>query len=498
MPDPAPIPVAQDSDSPDIAWRPRPRLHRAEPPAALHGAPRHRHLRRPDRPARPTTSAWFWDAVVRRPGSGVVHALRARGRPVARHRVADAGSPAARYNYVHNAVDKHALRQRRDKPRRRSGKARTARSARSPTRELYARGRTGSPTRSRARHRQGRPGRHLHADGARDGRRHAGLLARSARSTSRSSPATAPRPSPRACSDCEAKLLITADGFYRRGQVVPMKETADEAVAPAPTRRARRSSCAASAARSPGPTAATSGGTRWSPASRADCATERTDAEDPYMIIYTSGTTGRPKGAVPRPRRLPDQGARRTWRTASTCRPATRLFWLTDMGWMMGPWLIGGSADARRDAASSTRATRTTPSPTASGQLVERHGVTVSASRRPAIRALMAPGRRAGPHEHDLSHACASSARPASRGTPSPGAGYFECVGGGRCPIINYSGGTEISGGIVSLPSPSAAQALLASARPIPGMAADVVDDEGTSGARRASASWSSATPGPA
>src|SRR5262249_22507908 len=97
--------------------------------------------------------------------------------------------------------------------------------------------------------------------------------------------------------DCGAKLLITADGFYRRGRVVPMKATADEAVGQAPSiehtlvvRRIGQD------------VPWTDDRDQWwhellagQPRSYD---TERTDPEDPFMLIYTSGTTGRPKGAV--------------------------------------------------------------------------------------------------------------------------------------------------------------------------------------------------------
>jgi acetyl-CoA synthetase len=110
--------------------------------------------------------------------------------------------------------------------------------------------------------------------------------------------------------DCEAKLLITADGFFRRGSVVRMKETADEAVARAPS--VERVIVYQRVGRDVPWTEGRD--VWWHDAVREQPRTfeaERTSAEDPFMLIYTSGTTGRPKGAV---------HVHRTWRTASTSR----------------------------------------------------------------------------------------------------------------------------------------------------------------------------------
>ena len=150
--------------------------------------------------------------------------------------------------------------------------------------------------------------------------------------------------------DCEAKLLITADGFYRRGRVVPMKETADEAVAQAPSIEHvlvyRRLGRDVPWDREPRPLVAR--GRRRT--RRAPYETERTDAEDPYMLIYTSGTTGRPKGAIHVHGGFPIK-ATQDMAHCFDVGEQDVIFWFTDMGWMMGPWLFEGRADARRDGA---------------------------------------------------------------------------------------------------------------------------------------------------
>src|SRR3989454_4996746 len=138
--------------------------------------------------------------------------------------------------------------------------------------------------------------------------------------------------------DCEAKALVTADGFHRRGQVVKMKETADEAVAASPSvkhvviyRRLGRE------------VPWTAGRDLWwhdLVAKESDrCPALPVEADRPCLIIYTSGTTGRPKGAV-----LTHGGfLLKTGSDFAYCHDvgeADRPFWLTDLGWLMRPMLI--------------------------------------------------------------------------------------------------------------------------------------------------------------
>ncbi|MEK6620397.1 MAG: AMP-binding protein, partial [Chloroflexota bacterium] len=139
--------------------------------------------------------------------------------------------------------------------------------------------------------------------------------------------------------DCEASILICADGFERRGQVVPMKETADAAADEAPSVKT-----VIVAQRLGRPFDRRPRDVLWrevieggaEPRPFAD-----TSAEDPYMIIYTSGTTGRPKGAVHVHGGFPVKAAQ----DLAHCfdlQAGDVIFWLTDIGWMMGPWLIAG------------------------------------------------------------------------------------------------------------------------------------------------------------
>jgi acetyl-CoA synthetase len=276
--------------------------------------------------------------------------------------------------------------------------------------------------------------------------------------------------------DGQARALFTADGFYRRGKVVPLKVVADEALAQVPTVEhvvvLRRIGL---------PVPWIEGRDRWWDdllAGRSPQApTERTDAEDRLMIIYTSGTTGRPKGAVHTHCGFPVKSAQ-DMAHGLDVQPFDTLYWVTDMGWMMGPWEVFGATllgatmllyDGALNYPTSDRL----------WNLVEQHGVTVLGISPTLVRALMADGAEAEAHvrRHDLSslRVLGSTGEPWN---PEPWLWFFHTVGGGRLPIINYSGGTEVSGGIVmgNVLSPLKPCAF---SGPAPGMAADVVDDGG-------------------
>jgi acetyl-CoA synthetase len=277
--------------------------------------------------------------------------------------------------------------------------------------------------------------------------------------------------------DCEARLLITCDGVLRRGKLVPTMEQADAAVASAPSvehvlvvERAGRGR----------ETPWRDGRDQWwhELVSRqsTDYATVQTDPEDPYLIIYTSGTTGRPKGVVHAHGGFPIKGAQ-DMAHCFDVHPTDTVFWLTDMGWMMGPWLVSGTLQLGATAVLYD-GTPDYPGPDRLWSLVERHRVSVIGIAPTAIRALMRHGD--GPvraHDRSSLRVLGSSGEPWN---PDPWRWYQDVVGEGRCPIINYSGGTEISGGIVAS-TVLAPQKPTSFAGPIPGMDADVVDEQGQS-----------------
>ena len=273
--------------------------------------------------------------------------------------------------------------------------------------------------------------------------------------------------------DAEAKALFTSDGAFRRGRAVDMKTIADEAVAQTPSVAhlivQRRTGIEVPW---------TPGRDHWwdeliAPQS-AEAPTERTSAEDVVMIIYTSGTTGRPKGAVHTHCGFPLKAAQ-DMAMGLDLRRTDTLYWMTDMGWMMGPWevfgtLILGGAMLFYDGAPDF------PGLDRLWQLTEEHGVTLLGVSPTLIRSLMAHGDEPV-LGHDLSRvrAFASTGEPWN---PDPWLWLFRTVGRGARPIINYSGGTEIAGGIVmgNMLTPLKPAAF---SGPVVGMDADVVDEDG-------------------
>jgi acetyl-CoA synthetase len=278
--------------------------------------------------------------------------------------------------------------------------------------------------------------------------------------------------------DAGATLLVTADGTYRRGGVVDMKRTADEAVGQAPSVKR-----VLVVGRVGDPTTQASwaeGRDRSWSVEMADenlqplTETPETDPETPYMIIYTSGTTGRPKGAVHVHGGFPVKGAQDLAHCFDLGR-GDRLFWFTDLGWMMGPWAISGALLLGAELVLYEGAPDY-PAPDRLWALIARHAVTHLGLSPTVIRALMAHGTEPL-RVHDLSslRVLGSTGEPWN---PESWWWFFNNVGGGRLPLINYSGGTEVSGGILccNLMTPIKPTSF---GGPNVGVAADVIDTDG-------------------
>ncbi|WP_211308238.1 acetate--CoA ligase [Melghirimyces profundicolus] len=273
--------------------------------------------------------------------------------------------------------------------------------------------------------------------------------------------------------DCKAKVLVTADGFLRRGKTIPMKEEADKAADLSPcvekvvvVRRLNRKDCPLNEERD----------IDWDVlmSNRKALSAEATDADTPFMIIYTSGTTGRPKGTVHIHSGFPVKAAFDAGYSMDVGVGDT-LFWMTDMGWMMGPWMVFGSL---MNGATMVlfEGTPDYPEPDRVWMIVDTHGVTHLGVSPTAIRALMKFGDRwLEGHDLDTLRVFGSTGEPWN---PEPWSWLFEKVGKKKVPIWNYSGGTEISGGILSsnLMKPIVPCSFNG---PMPGMDADVVDEEG-------------------
>lgn len=272
--------------------------------------------------------------------------------------------------------------------------------------------------------------------------------------------------------DSGAVVLVTADGFLRKGSRVEMKKVADQAVADSPTVRSvvvvRRMAGEIQWREGDIDLEREAGGVSDA------CPREEMDAEDPFLIAYTSGTTGKPKGAVHVHGgflvKIAQEVAHQVDMTAHD-----RLFWNTDLGWIMGPWeivggLASGGAIVLYDGAPEV------PRVDRIWSLVERHGVTILGVSPTLVRALMRHGEEPV-WRHDLSslRILASTGEPWN---PDPWRWYFDVVGGGRCPLINLSGGTEVAACFLS-PLPIAPLKPCTLGGPALGMDIAVVDPQG-------------------
>ena len=253
-------------------------------------------------------------------------------------------------------------------------------------------------------------------------------------------------------SDAQAKVLITADWSYRRAKLLDMRAVAEETGTPllVVPRLGFES---------------VSGAVDSVPV----------DSEHPLFIAYTSGTTGRPKGSVHVHAgwlvKVAEEGAFQT-----DLRADDTLFWFTDMGWIMGPWevtaaLANGATLALYEGAPDW------PEPDRLWAFLARHRVTALGISPTLIRALI-PHGDAPVRKHDLSalRVLGSTGEPWNEG---PWQWFFDVVGGGRCPIINLSGGTEVGACFLS-PHPVQPLKPMSLGGPSLGMAVDVYDDNGS------------------
>jgi acetyl-CoA synthetase len=256
--------------------------------------------------------------------------------------------------------------------------------------------------------------------------------------------------------DSEAKVAVTQVSSQRRGRTVPMLEILEAARREAPTlEHVIVAPWDELVADCPGTLEA------------LPCASEH-----PYLLTYTSGTTGRPKGVVHVQGGFLASIAREAAYQADA-GPDDSIHFVTDMGWVMGPWtLVGGGAMGSRlvfaEGAPDWPRDRL-------WRLVEDERVTILGCSPTLIRALIPEG----PPRADLS----SLRLMITTGEPWNLDAYLwlhERVGGGRCPIINISGGTEVGACFLS---PSVAIPIKACSLGFPalGMAVDVVDDDGRS-----------------
>ncbi len=275
--------------------------------------------------------------------------------------------------------------------------------------------------------------------------------------------------------DAGARALLTADGFFRRGRLVNMKPVADEAVDQVPSVEH-----VVVVQRAGNEIPWSEGRDRWwhhlVAGQPITATTTPTNAEDVVMLIYTSGTTGQPKGAVHTHCGFPIKSAQ-DMAFGLDVHDYDTVYWMTDMGWMMGPWLafgtlLLGATMMLYDGAPNF------PDVDRTWELVAQHGVTALGVSPTLIRALK-PNGDAPVKKHDLTTLRLAGST-GSPWDPESWLWFFHTVLDGKKPIINYSGGTEIAGGIVmgNVLTPLKPCAF---SGPVPGMDADVVDDQGRS-----------------
>ena len=286
--------------------------------------------------------------------------------------------------------------------------------------------------------------------------------------------------------DCACKLVITADGYWRRGQIVPLKKTTDEAMLTCPTvenvivlkRVGERQ-----------PVEMRSGRDHWwhdlMANASTECAPEHMDSEDPLYILYTSGSTGKPKGI------LHTTGGYLTSVFATTQWvfdiKEDDLYWCTaDVGWVTGhsyvvygplangltAFMYEGSPDWGTGEAGTGMLARDR-----FWAMIERHKISILYTAPTLIRACMKWGE-SHPNSHDLSslRLLGSVGEPIN---PEAWLWYHDTIGKGRCPIVDTWWQTE-TGGMMITPLPGITTTKPGSAtKPFPGIDAAVVDDHG-------------------
>jgi acetyl-CoA synthetase len=275
--------------------------------------------------------------------------------------------------------------------------------------------------------------------------------------------------------DAGAKVLVTADGGYRRGSIVPLKQNADEALTATPS-----IGKSVVLKRTGQAVPMQAGRDLWwndlMAAAKPDCPPESMDAEDPLFILYTSGTTGKPKGI------LHTTGGYLTHVYATTKwvfdLGDSDVFWCTaDVGWVTGHSYVVYGPLALGVTEVMYEGAPDFPAKDRFWEICARHGVTVFYTAPTAIRAFMKWGTEL-PAKHDLSklRLLGSVGEPIN---PEAWIWYHTNIGRGRCPIVDTWWQTE-TGGIMITPLPGVVTTKPGSATiPFPGIDAQLLDGDG-------------------
>ena len=277
--------------------------------------------------------------------------------------------------------------------------------------------------------------------------------------------------------DAQATVLVTADGGYRRGSIVPLKQMADEALADTPTMQhvvvVRRGVVDI-------PVRMTEGRDRWyhelMDGASAQCAPEPMDSEDMLYILYTSGTTGKPKGIVHTTGGYL-LGAYATTKWVFDMKDDD-VYWCTaDIGWVTGHSYVVYGPLANGATVVMYEGAPDWPAKDRFWEIIERYGVTIFYTAPTAIRAFMRWGTE-WPARRDLSslRLLGSVGEPIN---PEAWMWYYEHIGHERCPVVDTWWQTE-TGSILIAPLPGITSTKPGSAtQPFPGISARILTQQG-------------------